>query len=119
MVGHILDDLFTSDEEKLDRQVALQRLQQNASTIQTQINQIEASHRSLFVAGWRPFIGWICGVGLLWSYLLLPILQWVVAIWRPDVALPQLPQQTLDQLTLAMLGLGGLRTVEKLKGRTK
>ena len=58
-IGNVLDKLFTSDDEKLSRQEALARLAQQPAMAQIEINKIEAAHRSVFVAGWRPFIGWV------------------------------------------------------------
>ena len=119
VVGNILDKLFTSDKEKLDVELAKQRLALNASEIQVEVNRIESSHRSIFVAGWRPFIGWVGGVSLLYAYLLYPVLSWVAAIWFTTLLPPRLVVDNLFELVLAMLGLGGLRTFEKVSGRTK
>jgi hypothetical protein len=80
---------------------------------QIEVNKIEAQSSSLFVAGWRPFIGWVCGSGLFYQYLLSPILPWVVNAFGGHVA----PMPTLDgslsELVTAMLGLGLLRSFEK------
>jgi len=70
------------------------------------VNQVEAAHKSLFVAGWRPAIGWICGLALLYSTLLAPILS----IW---LTVPPVDSSLLTTVLLGMLGLGGLRTIEK------
>ena len=88
-----------------------------ASLAQTKINEIEAGHKSVFVAGWRPFIGWVCGAGILWSFIVQPIAVWgAVTLGGSDIQLPTINTDGLYQLVLAMLGLGGLRTFEKLKG---
>ena len=107
-VGKVLDNLFTSDEERLDKQAVIERLRQQPQMAQTEINKVEAGHRSVFVAGWRPFIGWVCGIGLAFIFVINPILQW----WsgRPG---PVMPTDILMELVLALLGLGALRTVEK------
>lgn len=113
-VGNVLDQLFTSDEEKLDKKVVLERLRQQPQLAQVVLNKIEAAHRSVFVAGWRPFIGWVCGIGLSFIFVINPIVQWCTG-----VAGPQLPVEVLIDLVLAMLGLGLLRTVEKHTGVSK
>lgn len=113
-VGNVLDKLFTSDEERLDKQAILTRLAQRPQEIQTEINRMEAQHRSLFVAGWRPFIGWVCGFGLAFSFVGNPLIQWVTH--RPG---PQLPDEIMMNLVTALLGLGALRTMEKLGGRAR
>lgn len=75
---------------------------------QLAINQQEAAHKSIFVSGWRPFIGWICGLGLFYNVLLSPIM----AVW---FTMPNVNPADLYPVLLGMLGLGGLRTAEKFK----
>lgn len=113
-VGNVLDALFTSDEEKLDKKIIMQRLAQQPALAQVELNKVEASHRSMFIAGWRPFIGWVCGVGLAFMFLINPILQWASA--KPG---PELPEDIILELVLALLGLGALRTFEKVTGKAK
>ena len=113
-VGTALDKLFTSDEERLDKSALMERLRQRPAALQVELNKVEAQHRSLFVAGWRPFIGWTCGLGLAFVFLLNPAIQW----WTGEPG-PELPTSIMLELVIAMLGLSGLRTVEKLGGRAK
>lgn len=114
-VGNILDNLFTSKDEKLTHEEIRMRLAMKPDMAQVEMNKIEAQHRSVFVAGWRPFVGWVCGVGVLNLVLINPWIQWIA-----ERAGPELPADTIMQLTLGMLGLlGTMRTVEKLKGKTK
>ena len=89
-----------------------------ANQAQTEINKIEAGHSSIFVAGWRPFIGWVCGIGILWAFILQPIAVWVIKSFglTSVESLPTIETNGLFQLVLAMLGMGGLRTFEKIKG---
>jgi hypothetical protein len=107
-VGSALDKLFTSDEERLDKQTALERLRQQPHLAQAAITQAEAQHRSVFVAGWRPAIGWCCAIALAFPYVINPVLQWYTG--QPG---PVLPTDSLMELILALLGLGALRTAEK------
>lgn len=120
-VGNVVDKLFTSDEERLDKQAVLERLRQQPNLAQIELNKVEAQHRSVFVAGWRPFIGWVCGVALAWHFMLFDILVWVQINFLPETT--QVPQLTgteqLLSVVVALLGLGGLRTFEKLTGRSK
>lgn len=113
-VGSVIDSLFTSDEERLDKKILLERLRQQPALSQVALNKVEAQHRSLFVAGWRPAIGWICALGLGFTFLINPVIQWVTL--KPG---PHLPTDIMLELVLGMLGLGALRTVEKLSGRAK
>ena len=114
-VGNVLDDLFTSDEEELTLEIAKQRLAQKPALAQSEINKVQAQHRSVFVAGARPFLMWVCGVGFLFAFVINPILQWSM----PEQGTPELPLDVMLELTLGMLGLAGLRTIEKIKGVAK
>jgi len=114
-VGNVLDNLFTSDDERLDKDIIKQRLLQQPALVQAEISKVQAQHRSAFVAGARPFLMWVCGFGFLMAFLLNPVLQWLY----PENGAPVLPLEVMMELTLAMLGLSGLRTVEKLKGVSK
>ena len=78
--------------------------------LQTKINEAEAGHRTLFVAGWRPFIGWVCGTALLYNFILRDLLIFANPNWSE---LPALQMQELFSILFGMLGLKGLRTFEK------
>jgi len=86
---------------------------------QMDVNKQEAAHKSLFVAGWRPAVGWTCAIALAYNFLLYPTLLWGTAIWAPDITPPVLNTDTLETILMGMLGLGGLRTIEKLKGASR
>ena len=89
----------------------------NLSLAQVSLNQTEAASKSIFVSGWRPFIGWICGFGLAYAFILSPIMRFAVVLAMetpPDF--PVLDISELMPILLGMLGLGGLRTYEKVKG---
>ena len=76
---------------------------------QLEVNKVEAAHKNMFVAGWRPAIGWICGFALMYSTILSPIL----GIWY---TVPPVDSSLLTTVLMGMLGLGAMRTVEKAKG---
>ena len=118
-VGDILDGLFTNDEERAAAHLKLEELRQKPHLAQSLINLAEAKHKSVFVAGWRPFIGWACGFGVLWAFVGLPVANWVCAYQGIEIELPNLPTENIFEMVLAMLGMGGLRTYEKIKGKTK
>jgi hypothetical protein len=86
---------------------------------QLDINKVEAASRSTFVAGWRPFIGWSCGVALAWNYIAQPILVFTLAQTGHLVDLPALDMSQMMPVLMGMLGLGGLRTFEKYKSVSK
>lgn len=115
-VGSILDSLFTSDEERLDKKIILERLLQNQRNAQIELNKIEAQHNSIFVSGWRPAVGWVCSLALFWHFIGYDLLVWLTPIiWPAAPAPPALNgTETLVTVLLSLLGLGGLRTVEKI-----
>ena len=86
---------------------------------QAETNKIEAAHRSVWVAGWRPALGWVSALSFAWIFLLAPITQWVLLLMGNTVVLPVLQSDVLLELTFALLGLAGLRTYEKQKGLSK
>jgi len=91
-----------------------------AAMAQVEVNKAEAQHKSIFVAGWRPMVGWTCAVALAYHFVLTPLILFGVGI--SGVEIPDLPAFDIDWLMtvlLGMLGLGGLRTYEKQKGLTK
>lgn len=118
-VGNVLDRLFTSDDERLSREEALTRLAQAPHLAQVELNKIEAAHPSVFVAGWRPFIGWVCGVALAWHFIGYDFFVWLALA----AGLPAPPilagTEELISVVVSLLGLGLLRTVEKSRGVTK
>ena len=86
---------------------------------QLEVNKAEAASGSIFKGGWRPFIGWVCGAAFAYHFILQPIIVFGVAV--AGVTLPELPEfdmGTLMPVLMGMLGLGGLRTVEKLQGKS-
>jgi len=83
---------------------------------QIKVNEAEAQNSNLFVAGWRPAVGWICVAGLAYNFVIYPLLLWAVAATGAEFKPPSLLSDTLMELVLGMLGLGALRTAEKWKG---
>tara|TARA_Y100000004_G_scaffold143125_1_gene162821 strand:+ start:165 stop:569 length:405 start_codon:yes stop_codon:yes gene_type:complete len=127
LVGPVtgLLDKFIEDKDqkaKLAHEIATMAEKQahEANMAQVEVNKAEAKHRSIFVAGWRPFVGWICAVALGYHFVLHPIILFGAG-WA-GVEIPELPAFDMDSLMtvlLGMLGLGGLRSYEKAKGLTK
>ena len=123
-VTSILDKFIEDKDQKnkLAHEIATMAEKQahEANMMQAETNKEEAQHRSVWVAGWRPFIGWVCGVALAWHFVLSPVILFLAA-WF-NVVLPTLPvfdMGSLMTVLMGMLGLGGLRTFEKTKGLTK
>lgn len=84
---------------------------------QLRVNEAEARHESIFVAGWRPFIGWVCGSALAWQFVGLQVCQFLLKLAKVDVGpLPTFDYAELSPILLGMLGLGAMRSYEKVKG---
>jgi len=123
-VTSILDKFIEDKDQKnkLAHEIATMAEKQahEANMMQAETNKEEAQHRSVWVAGWRPFIGWVCGIALAWHFVLSPVIIFMAA-WF-NIVLPTLPQFDMGSLMtvlMGMLGLGGLRSFEKAKGLTK
>jgi hypothetical protein len=114
-----LDDLFTSDEEKANATLRLTELLQKPHNLQAMANIEGAKHSSVFVAGWRPAIGWVCAIGLGYQFLILPFAGLINAFYTLPAELPAIQAAELSTLVMSLLGLGGLRSYEKAKGLTK
>ena len=89
---------------------------QEANIKQIEVNIAEAKSSSIFVAGWRPFIGWMCGSALAYHYILQPLLVFALTSAGQEVELPAFDMQSLLTVLMGMLGLGAMRTYEKTKG---
>jgi len=87
--------------------------------LQAKINEVEASHRSIFVAGWRPFTGWLAAIGLGYAVFLEPLLRFIAKLNGYEGEFPVINTTITMQVLLGMLGLGGLRSWEKSKGVSK
>lgn len=118
-ITNLIDDFVTTDEERALTERLKLKLLQEPHLAQAAINKIEAGHRTVFVAGWRPFIGWVSGFGLAYNFVLYPLLLWISVNFFPGIVPPALESDALMTLVLALLGLGGMRTIEKMNGTAR
>lgn len=109
VIGKIWPDKTVQEREQLAAAVTLVQGQ-------LAINQAEASNSSVFVAGWRPFIGWVCGAAFAYKFVLAPALAFGMTAAGHPITLPVLDFTEMSTVLLGMLGIGGLRTIEKIKG---
>ena len=124
VIGPVIDGFLKLIPDKNARSEAKEQLENQmliaiTGLVQGQlaINQKEAEHGSIFVAGWRPFIGWVCGSALVWNFIIRPIATWIAFLNGTDLeGMPELNGGELTTILLGMLGLGGLRTYEKRLG---
>ena len=114
--SNVLDRFFPNKTEQEKQEITMAMM-----VIQGQIetNKVEAANPNMFVAGWRPFVGWVCGTGFAVQFVIAPIAEWLAALSGHPVKFPELDMETLLTLLGGMLGLGGLRTFEKLKGANR
>jgi hypothetical protein len=122
-ITSMVDDLHTSKEEEMLIGLQDKAMDVQIATGQMDINKTEARHKSVFVAGWRPWIGWVCGMALAYQFILYHFLVWTWTImqakgWIPAElsAPPVLEINELMAVVFAMLGVGGMRSFDKAKG---
>lgn len=132
LAGKVLERIFPDPTERLKAQTALTQLKESGELAkltaetdllkaQAAINVEEAKSPNWFIAGWRPFVGWTCGVAYAYGYILLPFLQFFVFLWgspeqvKQMAQLPKLDLGAMVPLLFGMLGIGGMRTWEKVK----
>ncbi len=116
VAGKVLDKFVEDKDLKTKLDFELRKAYSDANLAQIEVNKEQAKHPSLFVAGARPSIMWICAFGLGWQFVFLPIATWYMAFTGQPVLLPDIASEGLMSLTLALLGLGGMRTFEKKNG---
>ncbi len=114
-------DKFIEDKDKknaiaFELSTMAERHAQDLAKAQIEVNKAEAQHNSLFVSGWRPAVGWTCCVGLASNYLFIPLANFTLALADSAIKVPVLDLSTMMPVLMGMLGLGAMRTAEKMKG---
>jgi hypothetical protein len=112
----VLDKFIPDPAARAKAEAELRDALMASDAAQLEVNKAEAASGSVFVGGWRPAIGWVCAAAVAYTYLLVPIGMWLAFIIGKPLAKPPVLDSNLWELMFAMLGLGGLRTYEKLKG---
>ena len=119
-VTGLLDKFIEDKDQKaaLAHEIATmsQKYAQEIAQGQMAINQVEAAHKSLFISGWRPALGWVAVLGMFGNYITIPFTNFAMALLEIDITIPLIPLATMMPIVMGMLGLGGLRTFEKHKG---
>lgn len=127
LLGKVFDRILPDPVAAADAKLKVMQLVQSGefeqlhadvalATGQLEVNKIEAANSNTFVSGWRPFIGWVCGAGCAWNWLGLPVALFVCAALGHPLNLTKADVSEMMPLIFGMLGLGGMRTYEKVKG---
>lgn len=114
-----IPDPAARERAALEMQKELIQAAVSESQAQAKINEAEAANQHLFVAGWRPAIGWACAIGFGWTFVGYPLLSWVIALFGMTASLPSINSDILMELTFGMLGMGALRSFDKWKLASK
>jgi len=114
-------DKFIEDKDQKgklahDLSTMAERHAQELAKAQMEINKVEAAHKSLFVSGWRPAVGWCCVLGMTGNFLVIPFTNFVLALLAIEVSIPLINLETMMPVLMGMLGLGAMRSYEKTKG---
>ena len=117
-ISSILDKVVPDKDlkEKLSHEIATmaERHAQELAKAQLEVNKVEAAHKSLFVSGWRPAVGWCCVLGMFGNFILIPLTNFVLALSAVEVTIPLIDLQTMMPVLMGMLGLGAMRSYEKV-----
>ena len=117
-ISNLLDKLIPDKDlkEQLAHDIATMAERHSHDIIKAQIevNKTEAAHKSLFVSGWRPAVGWTCCLGLAGNFLIIPFSNFIMALAGSDIVIPLIDVSTMMPVLMGMLGLGTMRTVEKI-----
>ena len=113
-------DKFIEDKDKKNQiayelSTMAEKHAQEIAKGQIEVNKAEAAHKSLFVAGWRPAIGWVCVLGMAGNFITIPITNMILELIGSGVTVPLIPTAEMMPILMGMLGLGAMRTVEKTK----
>ena len=119
IAGNVLNKFVADKNLKMQLEHELKTQLQTANLAQIEVNKIEAASKSWFVAGWRPSVGWVCSLAMMYHFILAPMIQFAISIAGIQVDLPEFEFSQLSTILMAMLGMAGLRTYEKKEKVTK
>ena len=114
-------DKFIEDKDKKNQiayelSTMAEKHAQELAKGQIEVNKAEAAHTSMFVAGWRPAVGWCCVLGMTGNFMVIPFTNFVLALLEIEVVIPLIDLETMMPVLMGMLGLGAMRSYEKTKG---
>lgn len=115
-LSKILDKVVVDKDLKAQLRHEITTELHRANMAQIEVNKVEAAHKNMFVSGWRPFVGWCCAAALAYHFIFQPILVFILSLSGIAITLPEFDMNSLMTVLLGMLGLGGMRSLEKING---
>lgn len=117
-IDNVVNKLFENDKQKLNKKELLKQISKLPNKEQLQINKLNARHKNVLVAGWRPFIGWVCGLNLVYLVCLRDILLYITQLTGLNMQMSEpIGMEMTNELVVILLGFGSLRTYEKCRGK--
>ena len=116
LLDKFIEDKDTKNALAHEISTMAERHAQELAKGQLEVNKVEAAHKNMFVAGWRPAVGWVCVAGMAGNFILIPMANFGLALAESDITIPLIALSEMMPVLLGMLGLGAMRTVEKAKG---
>ena len=114
LLDKVIPDKDLKEQLAQDIATMAERHSHDIIKAQIEVNKTEAAHKSLFVSGWRPAVGWTCCLGLAGNFLIIPFSNFIMALAGSDIVIPLIDVSTMMPVLMGMLGLGTMRTVEKI-----
>ena len=115
LLDKFIEDKDTKNALAHEISTMAERHAQELAKNQLEVNKVEAASASLFVAGWRPAVGWVCVLGMASNFVLIPIVNFILALADSTITVPLIDTSTMMPVLLGMLGLGAMRSAEKIK----
>lgn len=115
VIDKVIPDKDAADKAKLEMQAKIIDAANTGALAQLEVNKAEAAHDSVFVAGWRPAIGWVCAAALAYSYMIVPLVGFTLTLFGQPVPKWPVLDNNLWELMFGMLGMGALRSFDKMK----
>ena len=116
LVGKFIEDKDQKARLAHEISTMAERHAQELARAQLEVNKVEAAHKSLFVSGWRPAVGWCCVLGMFGNVILIPLTNFGLALSAIEISIPLIDLETMMPVLMGMLGLGAMRSYEKAKG---
>lgn len=116
LLDKFIEDKDTKNKLAHEISTMAERHAQELAKGQLEVNKVEAAHKNMFVAGWRPAVGWVCVAGMAGNFIIIPLANFALAISGSATAVPLIALSEMMPVLMGMLGLGAMRTVEKAKG---